>query len=403
MKILFKAFAKQLFGANDKKLPQTLFIYFIVFWGLYIADIKIAIAPSILYLMISTFTAGVMWQALSSKDIAGQNIVMLPFDNKTFVFSYVTSLGAYTILTKTVALFSVLMAVSNWGITEILGSILCTIHATLITAVVYSIKKYWYIGSLWAVAVTATTLFCGNQLWFIPALILHGIFIVILLQGTDGYLFYVQEEKNHYIEKKHRQYSVLRYLFRYLIYHKNYMINTVIMWCVACVLPLFFKQMEGLSVIPIGFAILSLNTPIGILLSCDLALEQMIHSLPGQKKAFCVPYCLFLFLCNIIADMIFLCSLQIQHGGVTVPILATAIFFALQSAIGSVLLEWFFPIRNWKIASDLWHHPRKYIVSVAMMLLAGVVGALPGLIPILMLILAVEVFILLFPCWKCIE
>ena len=155
MKILFKAFAKQLFGANDKKLPQTLFIYFIVFWGLYIADIKIAIAPSILYLMISTFTAGVMWQALSSKDIAGQNIVMLPFDNKTFVFSYVTSLGAYTILTKTVALFSVLMAVSNWGITEILGSILCTIHATLITAVVYSIKKYWYIGSLWAVAVTA--------------------------------------------------------------------------------------------------------------------------------------------------------------------------------------------------------------------------------------------------------
>ena len=116
-----------------------------------------------------------------------------------------------------------------------------------------------------------------------------------------------------------------------------------------------------------------------------------------------MPYCLFLFLCNIIADMIFLCSLQIQHGGVTVPILATAIFFALQSAIGSVLLEWFFPIRNWKIASDLWHHPRKYIVSVAMMLLAGVVGALPGLIPILMLILAVEVFILLFPCWKCIE
>ena len=50
--------------------------------------------------------------------------------------------------------------------------------------------------------------------------------------------------------------------------------------------------------------------------------------------------------------------------------------FALLSAIGSVLLEWFCPLRNWKIESDLWHHPRKYVVPGIMMLLAGVVGVL---------------------------
>lgn len=146
--------------------------------------------------------------------------------------------------------------------------------------------------------------------------------------------------------------------------------------------------------IPIGFAILSLNTPVCILLSCDPALEQAVRFLPGQKRAFCVPYCLFIFLCNITANIIFLCSLQIQKGSVTIMTIATALFFALQSALCSVLLEWFYPIRGWKIESDLWHHPRKYIVPTVMLLLAGAVGILPGLMPVLIILLAVEIVVL---------
>ena len=52
----------------------------------------------------------------------------------------------------------------------------------------------------------------------------------------------------------------------------------------------------------------------------------------------------------------------------------TAAAFALLSASGSVLLEWYCPIREWKIESDLWHHPRKYIVPAVMLLLAGLVS-----------------------------
>ena len=48
-----------------------------------------------------------------------------------------------------------------------------------------------------------------------------------------------------------------------------------------------------------------------------------------------------------------------------------AVLIALQSAILSVLLEWFWPIRNWKIENDLWRHPRKYIVPLIMLLIAG--------------------------------
>ena len=64
------------------------------------------------------------------------------------------------------------------------------------------------------------------------------------------------------------------------------------------------------------------------------------------------------------ASVIFLqfLSWQIGKRGVNSTEIITAPLFALQSAILSVLLEWFCPIRNWKIENDLWQHPRKYIV-----------------------------------------
>ena len=148
---------------------------------------------------------------------------------------------------------------------------------------------------------------------------------------------------------------------------------------------------SGLSAVPVGFAVLSLNTPICILLSCDRDLEQAVRFLPGQKRRFCIPYCLFIFLCNMAADAIFLISWQIQSGGVTAFMAAQAVFFALQSAVLSVLLEWFYPIRGWKIESDLWHHPRKYIVPAVMLLLAGAVSAWPVLLPALLVLPALEI------------
>ena len=404
MKMTFKAFAKNLFGAKYELLQRSIFIYLIVFWGLYITDWKVQIAPFIRYLMLSTFTAGVMWQALCSEDIATkmQNMFMLPFDRRNFVFSYVAALGAYTIFTKTAALFAVLFAVSLWNPIEILGSIICVINIILMTAAVYSLKKYWYVGILWASTIIEGILLLGN-IWIMPLLIVDSIFAVIRLQRTDGYIFYSGEGKKSYRVKQHRRFSVWRYLFRYLNCHKNYLINTAVMWCVALILPHFFGKMESLSVVPIGFGILSINTPICILLSCAPDLEQALRFLPGQKKAFCMPYCLFIFFCNMAANVIFLCSWQMKNNSVTTLMVLTAVFFALQSAILSVLLEWFYPIRDWKIESDLWHHPRKYVVPAIMVLAAGAIQTFQTLIYGLLLFLAIEVVLLVFICWRCPE
>ncbi len=400
MKMIFEVFCKKLFGAKYERLPRTIFINLIIFWGLYLAGFQVQIAPFILYLMISTFTAGVMWQALSSEDNAAhmQNMVMLPFEGREFVFSYVAAMGIYAFLTKTASLLAVLLAVSVWNPAEISGSILCALNAILMTAAIFSLKRYWFVGTFWSAGVFAAIFLGADKLWFIPIISANSALALLVLQSADGYAFYLQETKNKLTVRGCRHYSVWIYFFRYLQSHKNYLVNTVIMWCAACALPIYFRQMESRFVIPVGFAILSLNTPVCILLSCDHALGRAVRFLPGQKKTFCVPYCLFIFSCNITADVIFLCSWQIQIGGVTVWMIAAAVFFAIQSAVFSVLLEWFYPIQKWKIESDLWRHPRKYIVPAVMLLLAGVVGTMPPIVFALIILLAAEMVVLLISC-----
>lgn len=214
----------------------------------------------------------------------------------------------------------------------------------------------------------------GSIFCALAAIVVASCLYPLRLGRTDAYAFYVQPERRRRTVKVHHRYSVWRYLFRYLMSHKNYLVNTAAMWGVACVLPVLFGQMEARFILPVGFAILSLNTPLCILLSCDPALEQAVRFLPEQQKAFCIPYCLFIFGCNLAADIIFLCSWQLQIGGIIPLHILTAASFALLSAAGSVLLEWYCPIRGWKIESDLWHHPRKYIVPAIVMLLAGLVS-----------------------------
>lgn len=393
MKMTGKAFAKRLFGVNGERLPRILLIDLIVFWGLYLAGFRVRIAPSVRILMISAFTAGVMWQALSSKDntVELQHMLMLPHQSREFVFSFVAMLGAYTVLTKAGLLLAVLLAVSAWKPMEIAGILLCVIHAVLMAAAVYSLRKYWYAGGLWAAVTAAAILFLGNGPWAGLLLSANSLFAVLFLRRADGYDFYPWESGKSHAVRRRNTASLWRYFFRYLSCHKNYLLNTAVMWCAAIGMPYFLREAAGLSAVPVGFAVLSLNTPICILLSCDRDLEQAVRFLPGQKRRFCIPYCLFIFLCNMAADAIFLISWQIQSGGVTAFMAAQAVFFALQSAVLSVLLEWFYPIRGWKIESDLWHHPRKYIVPAVMLLLAGAVSAWPVLLPALLVLPALEI------------
>lgn len=442
--MLFQMTAKKVFGAKYERLRKSILIWAIVFFGLRIAEMQVEIAPFILYLMAGSFTAGVMWLALSSEDNRANrmNLFMMPFEKKELNAAYVSALGSYTLATKTMGLLCVAWAVSDWSLMEILGSVLSAVNAVWMSACVYAWRKrlrfgvLW--GCLWCGLVAGMLLVMGQDgtawtgeaaqviriarrtgspqaqnfvfLTGITALLGNLILACLLTLEADAYAFYQSADggspahgrlqfgarqsepgfrgtnagrgSERELTRKSRILQdascvlVWRYLLRYMAGHENYLLNTFVMWGVACVLPGFLGQVgasTGLNFfLPIGFAIVSMNTPICILLSCDPALEQALRFLPGQKKTFCLSYGMFLFLCGMTAETIYLCSWQIGFGGVSAGNVLTAVCFALLNAAGSVLLEWFCPIRGWKIESDLWHHPRKYVVPGALFLLAAI-------------------------------
>ena len=191
MKMTGKAFAKKLFGAKYERLPRTLFMDVIVFWGLYIAGFQVQIASFVRVLMISAFTAGVMWQALSSRDNAVEltAMLMLPHQRREFVFSYVGMLGAYSVLTKTGLLLAVLLAVSAWKPIEMIGMAISMLHAVLMAAAAYSQRKYWYVGGLWAAAIVSAIIFCGSKTWFGLLLLANSFIAILILWKADGYAF----------------------------------------------------------------------------------------------------------------------------------------------------------------------------------------------------------------------
>ena len=82
--------------------------------------------------------------------------------------------------------------------------------------------------------------------------------------------------------------------------------NTIGLCVVGGILPMILGKFEELYVIPLGFAILCLNTPICILLSCDPGLEQTVRVLPGQAGRFCIRYSFFIFFVNMTESSVYL-------------------------------------------------------------------------------------------------
>ena len=127
MKKTIKALSKQFFGAKYESARKSLLAAVILFIAVYAAEFRVMVAPFILYLTSTFFTVGVMWQVLTGRRHMEtmQGMFMLPFDNRSFVFSYVLVLGAHTLITKTLLIWVLFFAVASWSAGEITLAVLC--------------------------------------------------------------------------------------------------------------------------------------------------------------------------------------------------------------------------------------------------------------------------------------
>ena len=394
--IIFQNLSKQLFGAKYERAVKSLIACIILFLAIHTAGIEIAIAPSILLLTATAFSMGIMWQTLNSSGNADRmtGLFMLPFRNREMTFSLVLAFTSYTLITKTFLVMALFFAVHEWSVLQIAVSLICACNSCFSAAVWYTMKKrkmFLPVFILWGGAIFAP-IFLVRETVIICFIAFTSMLISFLrLLKADAYVFYHPVSAKLLIRHTKGTGSIFLYLLRYLITNKNYLLNTAGLCVIAGVMPFILGQFEGVNVMPLGFAVLCLNTPICILLSCDPDLEQAVRTLPGQAKRFCTNYCFFIFSINMAVNSVYLISWQIGKSGVNSTEIITALIIALQSAILSVLLEWFCPVRNWKIENDLWHHPRKYIVPLIMFLVAGLIGMWSISIWVLLCIVIAEV------------
>ena len=394
---ILKALLKQLLGAKYERIAKSLIACLIAFLAIRTAEIKIEIAPSILFLTATAFSVGIMWQALHSSGNEDRMIglFLLPFGNRKMTLSIVLAFTGYTLITKTFLVLTIFFTVHEWSAVQIALSLLCACNGCCIAAAWHTMtkkRKRLPIVFLWCAAVLLSIFYVQDIVFFALIILVSLCLSVLRLLTEDAYGFYRPASVKQLIRHTKGTGSIFLYLLRYLMMNKSYLLNTAGLCLIAAFLPLILGQFEGLYVMPLGFAILCLNTPICILLSCDPDLEQAVRVLPGQAGRFCSRYCVFIFLVNIAVSSVYLVSWQVQNGGVCGMEIIAALLIAMQSAVLSVLLEWCYPIRNWKIESDLWHHPRKYIVPLIMLLTAVLIGMWSVSIWILSCIVIVECF-----------
>lgn len=365
--MILKALFKQFFGAKYERVGKSLAACLILFLAVRAAEIRVEIAPFILFLTATAVSTGVMWQTLHDAGNAERmtGLFMLPFQDGEMTVSLVLAFTCYTLVTKTFLVLSLFFALQEWNTLQIATALLCACGGCVAAALCYMVTK------------EAAHPEKGKRM-------------------ADAYVFYRPISVKQLIRHGGGSGSVFLYLMRYLMTNRSYLWNTVGLCAVAGILPMLLGQFAGVYVMPLGFAILCLNTPLCILLSVDPDLEQAVRTLPGQAARFCSRYTLFLFVVNLAVNSVYLISWQMQHGGVGGREILTAALITVQSAILSVLLEWVYPIRNWKVENDLWHHPRKYLVPLMMLLIAGVIAMWPASIWGLLCFVIVEVLSLLF-------
>ncbi len=387
MTILFDAFARKLFGARCRKLLQSLLICFMVFAGIGSAEYHLPIAPSVLFLMSAVFTGGVMWQALNASDTAGyiRNMVMMPFDNKSFAAAYIGTLAIHTIVTKTLLLWAVVFAVCKFDAVTIAGAVLSAVCGVGIISCIYAFRKVRVLCIAWAAGLIACIFFfAGNSILMAVIFAVNALIAAALLMKADGYLFYdlaCECEAHSFKVRSHKNNLVWVYLMRYIRSHKNYMFNSLITWGFAAVIPWFLGAILQDSDIMgfflyIGYGLVVINTPLCILVSCDRDLGRGIDCLPEGGRRFFIPYAGFLFASTCISYAFYLVSWTIKFGGTGVFHIVLAVVLAAVSAILSVTLEKFFPLTKWTIESELWHHPRKYVVPGAIIIISALIGSL---------------------------
>ena len=258
----YKVFLKHVFGAKYEGVKKSVFVVAVVFLAIFATEIKMVIAPSVLFLTAIVFSAGVMWQVLSSKS-SMENLrgaLVLPFENRQLVLAYVFSLSAYTLLSKSALILALFFALGTWRMEEVIIALLCAFQGCLFAVMGYLLrnKAKCMLILLLLIGYVAAIFYLKSPVIFGGIVFVGLLASIAFLFAVDAYDFYNPGNAKKVLKNSRKKGSFFAYAIRYLLANKNYIVNTVGLCVIACVLPMILSQFGNFNLFSIGLAILSL-------------------------------------------------------------------------------------------------------------------------------------------------
>lgn len=364
---MFKILSIKLFGKKYEKIIKSLLICIIVYAGLSGLEQNIPVAHSIIMFINLVFSATIMIQFLGSKDNADylKGYFAMPFEKKSFVPEYAAAMGTYVLFTKTLLVYSLICAFTKIQPVDILLIITEYIFVCLaaMTAFAYFSDKKYISLAVGALSIAMCFLLPKSPL-SAAAYIAAAFLLMLVLFKTDPYRFTATRSDNLKKAKSSGKSGFLipKYILRYFLSNRSYIVSQVIILVFIGFFTINMKKSGFDKGITMGLALITMNTPLSIIVSSNRGLSAKLDSMPSKFRNFFFPYACFLFVYYIIISAVLITALSFFGIPFSVISAAAAILFSAQASAATAFMEHKKPITNWKVETDLLHHPRKYIV-----------------------------------------
>ena len=365
-----KALARAFFGPRRRGMGKGLLVPVLLFAAVRGAQITLP-GPVEAAALCTAFSAGAMVQTLGDRRHLEEleELFLLPMPDRWFALCYGTVLAAHTLFTRTLPLWALLAALCPGRPGELAAALVWSAAACWGCAAGYGLfrRGRWVPVLLWGAGAAAVVLLGSLPVQLAGAAVSAGVAGVCLCRLGPWEFQRLAPARD---PRRRRSGGVLGYLFRALSADRRSWLNTAGLWAGACLLPLALAPASGRELLPVSLALCGLNTPAATLFSRDPALAQALVVLPGGGRRFWRRY--VGFLAGLYGAALVLClgAWQLAWEAVGLADLAVVPLLALQGALLAAALERWRPLRRWKTESDLWHHPRKYLVPLALLPLA---------------------------------
>ena len=360
-----KVLARAFFGPRRRGMGKGLLVPVLLFAAVRGAQITLP-GPVEAAALCAAFSAGAMVQALGDRRRLEEleELFRLPMPDRWFALSWGTVLAAHTLLTKTLPLWALLAALCPGRPGELAAALAWSAAACWGCAAGYGLfrRGRWVPALLWGAGAAAVVLLGSLPVQLAGAAASAGG-AGLCLSRMDPWAFWRPAPAQG--PRRRRTRGVALCLARALAADRRCRLNTAGLWAGVCLLPL--APAGGGALLPVSLALCCLNTPAATLLSRDPDLAQALEVLPGGGRRFWRGY--VGFLAGLYGAALVLClgAWQLAWGAVGPADLAAVPLFALEGALLAAALERWCPLRGWKTESDLWHHPRKYLVPLGLL------------------------------------